>query len=159
MHLVNTEKIRGIPKLSGEPKPICSECMKGKQTKSSYKKVKGIRTTKPLNLLHMDLMGPMWIESRGGKKYVHVVIDDFSRYSFVSFVREKFGAIKHLKSLFNRIQVEIGYPIVRIRSDRGKKFDNVDVDLFCDSKGIKHVFSPPRTTQQNGVVEKKNRVL
>ena len=59
MHLVNTEKVRGIPKLSGEPKPICSECMKRKQTKISYKKVKEIRTTKPLNLLHMDLMGPM----------------------------------------------------------------------------------------------------
>ena len=83
----------------------------------------------------------------------------FRDYSFVSFVREKFGAIKHLKSLFNRIQVEIGYPIVRIRSDRGKKFDNVDVDLFCDSKGIKHEFSHPRTTQQNGVTERKNNVI
>ena len=88
MHLVNTEKVRSMPKLSSKPKPICGECMKGKQTKSSHKKVKDKTTTKPLNLLHMDLMGPMRIESRGGKKYVLVVVDDFSRYSFVSFLRD-----------------------------------------------------------------------
>ena len=59
MHLVNTEKVRRIPKLSGEPKPICGEYMKGKQTKSSHKKCKEIRTIRPLDLLHMDLMGPI----------------------------------------------------------------------------------------------------
>ena len=59
MHLVNIEKNRRIPKLSGEPKPICCECMKGKQTKSSHKKCKEIRTIRPLDLLHMDLMGPI----------------------------------------------------------------------------------------------------
>ena len=59
MHLVNIEKNRRIPKLSGEPKPICCECMKGKQTKSSHKKVKKIRNTRPLDLLHIYLMGLM----------------------------------------------------------------------------------------------------
>ena len=89
MHLVNTEKVIGIPKLNGEPKPICGEWLKGKQTKSSHKKVKEIRTTRPLDLLHMDLIGPMRTKSRGGKRYVLVVVNDFSRYSFVSFLREK----------------------------------------------------------------------
>ena len=59
--------------------------MKGKQTKSSHKKVKEIRTTRPLDFLHIDLKGLMWIETRGGKKYVMVVVDDFLRYFFVSF--------------------------------------------------------------------------
>ena len=85
MYLVNTEKVRGIPKLSSEPKPICGECMKSKQTKSSHKKVKEIMTTRPLDLFHTDLMGLMWIESRGGKKYVLVVVVDFSRYSLWVF--------------------------------------------------------------------------
>ena len=80
-----------------------------------------------------------------------MVVDDFLRYSFVSFLREKYEAIGHLKSLFNRIQVEIGHPIVRIRSNRGGggegEFDNVDVDLFYELKGIKHEFSAPRTPQ------------
>ena len=57
VHLVNSEKVRGIPRLSDECKPICGECMNGKQTKSSHKKVNQIRTTKPLYLIYMDLMG------------------------------------------------------------------------------------------------------
>ena len=65
----------------------------------------------------------------------------------MSFLRETSEAIKHLKSLFNRIHVEIGHPIVTIRSDRGKELNNVDVDLFCESKGIKHEFSTLRTPQ------------
>ena len=75
-----------------------------KTTKSLHKKVKEIRTTRPLNLLHMDLIGPMRIESKGGKRYVIMVVDDFSRY-FVHFLKEKSEAIEHLKFLFNRIQV------------------------------------------------------
>ena len=58
-HLVNTKKVRGIPKLSGELKPNYGECMKGKQTKSSHKKVKEIRIIRLLGLLHMDHMGLM----------------------------------------------------------------------------------------------------
>ena len=63
------------------------------------------------------------------------------------------------KSLFNRIQVEIDHLIIRIRSDRGREFDSMDVDFFCELKGIKQEFSFPRTPQHNGVVERKNKVL
>ena len=55
--------------------------------------------------------------------------------------------------------MKIGHPIVRIKGDRGREFDNVDVDLFCKYKGIKHEFLTLKTSQHNGVVEKKNRVL
>ena len=120
MHLMNTKKVRGIPRLSGEPKPISGKCMKRKQTKNSHKKEKEIRTVKHLDLLHMDLMGPMRTESRDGKKYVLIVVDDFKRYSVVSFLREKLEAIEQLKSLFNRIKVEISHLIVRIRNDMGE---------------------------------------
>ena len=88
-----------------------------------------------------------------------MVVDDFSRYSFVSFLRDKFEVIEHLKSLFNRIKIEIGHQIVRIMSDRGREFDNIDVDLFYKSNGIKHEFLAPKTLQQNEVVERKNKVL
>ena len=119
VHVVNSEKIRGISKLSGKPRPICGKCMKGKQTKRTHKKVNDISTTKPLNLIHMDLMGPMRTNSRGGKRYVLVVVDDFSRYSFVSFLIEDLETKEHLKSLFDKIQVKIGHTIIKIRSDRG----------------------------------------
>ena len=63
-----------------------------------------------------------------------MVVDDFSRYSFMSFFRGKSKTTEHLKSLFNRIRVEISYPIIRIKSDKGERgereFDNMDVYLF-----------------------------
>ena len=152
-------KVRGILKMSSQPKPICGGCLKGKQVKSTHKKIQEINITRHSDLLHMDLIGPMRTESRGGKRYVLVVVDDFSRYSFACFLREKSKAIKHLKSLCTRIQVEIGYPIREIKSDKGKEFDNINVDLFYYSKGIKHEYLTPRTPQQNGVVERKIRVL
>ena len=88
-----------------------------------------------------------------------MVVGDFSRYFFVSFLKEKSKAMENLKYLFNRKQVEIGHPIVKIRSDKGREFDNMDVDLFSKSKEIKHEFSTPRTPQHNEVVEKKNIML
>ena len=136
VHVVNSEKIRGISKLSGKPRPICGKCMKGKQTKRTHKKVKKKRTTKPLDL-HMDLIGPIQIEGKGDKRYVLVVVNDFSRYSFVSFLIENLETKEHLKSLFDKIQVKIGHTIIKIRSDRGVEFDNMDVDPFYKSKWIK----------------------
>ena len=156
---MNKDRVRAIPKLSGQPKSICCECMKSKQVKNSHKKIQGINTTRPLNLLHMDLIGPMRTESKDGKRYIQMVVDDFSRYSFVSFLREKSKTIEHLKVPCTRIQVEKGNQIMRIRNDRGREFNNIEIYLFCESKGIKHEYSTPRTPQQNGVVERKNCVL
>ena len=85
VHLVNTKRVRDISRLSGERKPICDECMKGKQNKSSHKKFKEIRTTRPLDPFHMALMGPMQTKSKGDKRYVLVVVDDFVKILLYEF--------------------------------------------------------------------------
>ena len=87
---INSEEaIRGLPKLRIEEGRICGECQTGKQTKMSHKKLQHLTTTKVLELLHMDLMGPMQVESLGGKRYAFVCVDDFSRFTWISFIREK----------------------------------------------------------------------
>ena len=58
-----------------------------------------------------------------------------------------------------RLQKKKGAPIVKIRSDHGKEFENARFESFCEKSGIKKEFSTPKTPQQNGVVERKNRVI
>ena len=104
-------------------------------------------------------MGPTRTESLGGKRYIMVIVDDFSRYTWVEFLREKSEACEKLKILCKRLQNVKGIPIVKIRSDHGKEFENARFKSFCEKNGIKKEFSAPKTPQQNGVVERKNRVI
>jgi len=125
----------------------------------SHQKLRHDTTSRVLELLHMDLMGPMQVESLGGKKYAYVVVDDFSRYTWVNFIREKSDVFEVFKDLCLRLQREKESQVIRIRSDHGKEFENNKFAGFCASEGISHEFSSPITPQQNGVVERKNRTL
>ena len=125
----------------------------------SHPRLEHQTTSQVLELLHMDLMGPMQVESIGGKRYVLVVVDDFSRFTWVNFIREKSDTFDVFKELCTQLQREKGCGIVRIRSDHGTEFENSRFSEFCAEEGIKHEFSSPITPQQNGVVERKNRTL
>ncbi|XP_030941984.1 uncharacterized protein LOC115967010 [Quercus lobata] len=81
-------------------------------------------TSRPLELLHLDLIGPTRTESLGGKRYIMVVVDDFTRYTWVILLRSKFDAPKHIEALCTRLQNEKNLKIDRIRSDHGKEFEN-----------------------------------
>ena len=104
-------------------------------------------------------MGPTRTKSLGGKRYIMVIVDDFSRYIWVEFLREKSEAFEKLEILCNKLQNEKGAPIVKIRSDHGKEFENARFESFCAKNETKREFSAPKTPQQNGVVERKNRVI
>ncbi|KAK0594194.1 hypothetical protein LWI29_012141 [Acer saccharum] len=154
------ECVRGLPKLGKKANGICGPCQQGKQTKSMHKKGKYLSTKEPLELLHMDLMGPMQTESLGGKRYIFVCVDDFSRFTWTYFLREKSETFDKFKMLCTKLQNEMKSnirSIKRIRSDHGREFENASFESYCDSLGISHEFSAPRTPQQNGVVERKNR--
>ncbi|KAK2369702.1 secreted RxLR effector protein [Trifolium repens] len=114
-------------------------------------------TSKVLEVLHMDLMGPMQVESLGGKRYAFMVVDDYSRYTWVNFIREKSVAFDVFKELCTQIQREKGSNVVRIRSDHGREFEKSKFNEFCSTEGIKHEYSSPITPQQNGVVERKGK--
>ncbi|XP_057444286.1 uncharacterized protein LOC130736472 [Lotus japonicus] len=157
--IVAEEAVKGIPKLKIQEGKVCGECQIGKQVKMSHQKLQHLTTSKVLELLHMDLMGPMQVESLGGKRYVFVCVDDFSRFTWVEFLKEKSDTFEVFKELCLQVQREKGSGIVKIRSDHGKEFENGQFSEFCSSEGIKHEFSAPITPQQNGVVERKNRTL
>ena len=107
----------------------------------------------------MDLFGPSRTTSLGGKSYAFVIVDDFSRYTWVLFLAHKNGVFHEFSKLCRKIQNEKGFTISCIRSDHGREFVNVEFESFCDEQGIEHTFSTLRTPQKNGVVERKNRTL
>ena len=153
------EAVVGPPNFGKMEKTICGACQIGKQTKSNHYKVNVISTSHYLELLHVDLMGPTRTESLGGERYIMVIVDDFSRYTSLEFLREKSEACKKMEIMCKRLQNEKGVSIAKIRSDHGKEFEDARFESFCEKNGIKKEFLAPKTPQQNGMVERKNRVI
>ena len=118
------EVVEGLPKFGKVENTIYGACQVGKQTKASHHKVNLIASSRCVELLHVDLMGPTRIENLGEKRYIMVIVDDFSRYTWVEFLREKSEASEKLKILCKRLQNEKRVPIVKIRSVHGKEFEN-----------------------------------
>jgi transposase InsO family protein len=116
-------------------------------------------TSRPLELLHMDLFGPVAYLSIGGSKYDLLIVDDFSHFTWVFFLQDKSETQGTLKRFLRRAQNEFELKVKKIRSDNGSVFKNLKVEEYLEEEGIKHEFSAPYTPQQNGVVERKNRTL
>nr|GEZ18388.1 putative ribonuclease H-like domain-containing protein [Tanacetum cinerariifolium] len=112
-----------------------------------------------LHLLHMDLCGPMRIASINGKWYVLVIVDDYSRYTWVHFLRLKDEAPEVIKTFLKRITVLLQSSIIIIRTDNSTEFKNQVLKEYFDSVGISHQMSSVRTLQQNGAVERQNQML
>ncbi|GAA0162654.1 hypothetical protein LIER_18696 [Lithospermum erythrorhizon] len=126
---------------------------KGKITGKGIFKVEGLPNLQDV-LLVDDLTVNLISISQLCDEGMRVV---FSKYTWVEFLREKSNAFDVFKTLAIQIQREKALPIIRIRSDHGKKFENLKFDDYCKQEDIKHEFSTPITPQQNGIVERKNR--
>jgi hypothetical protein len=85
--LVSLELVRGLPIKRYEFEGLCDACMQGKHKRSSFKVKKMISTNSPLELLHLDLFGPIIIPSISRKRFVLVIVDDYSRFTWVIFKR------------------------------------------------------------------------
>jgi len=107
----------------------------------------------------MDLCGPIPVRSLRGSSYIFVVVDDYSWFTWVFFLKEKNEAFHEFLKLCKQLQTSKNLPIASIRSDHGREFDQKEFIEFCNDFGISYNFSAPKTPQQNGVVERKNRTL
>ncbi|GJW41263.1 putative ribonuclease H-like domain-containing protein [Tanacetum coccineum] len=138
----------------------CVACNKGKQHKASYKHISAVRLiTESLQLLHMDLFGPTNIRSIDQKYYSLVVTDDFSRFTWTFYLGTKDETFYVLKEFIALIENQLNKKVKGIRCDNGTEFKNAKLIELCGEKGIKRDYSNPRTPQQNGVAERKNRTL
>jgi transposase InsO family protein len=116
-------------------------------------------TSKAFELLHMDLFGPTTYTSIGDNKYGFVIVDDFTRYTWVAFLADKSDVLATFNTFIKRVQNEFETTIKKVRSDNRSKFKNTRIDELCDEYGIRHQFSAKYTPQSNGLVERKNRTL
>ena len=93
----------GLSKFEKIDKCICGPCQIGKQIKSKHPSMASVQTSRTLELLHIDLMGPARVQSLGGKKYILVVVDDFTRYTWVVLLKDKTEAPEKMIHLCKKL--------------------------------------------------------
>ncbi|GJS11148.1 putative ribonuclease H-like domain-containing protein [Tanacetum coccineum] len=143
--LVKGNLVRGLPSKIFQNDHTCVACQKGKQHKASCKAKSVSSISHSLQLLHMDLFGPTSVRSLNHKTYCLVITDDFSRFSWVFFLRTKDETSGILKDFIRQIENQLNQKVKTIRCDNGTKFKNRDFIEFCRSKGIKREYSNART--------------
>nr|GFA51404.1 retrovirus-related Pol polyprotein from transposon TNT 1-94 [Tanacetum cinerariifolium] len=131
----------------------------GKSKKKSHKPKSENTNQEKLYLLHMDLYGPMRVESVNGKKYILVIVDDYSRFTWVKCLRSKDEAPDFIINFLKIIQVRLKVSVCRIRTDNGTEFGNQTLREYYEQVGISHETSVARSPHQNSVVERRNRTL
>ncbi|KAD0942788.1 hypothetical protein E3N88_43529 [Mikania micrantha] len=157
--LVKHGLVRGLPMKDFSCDENCTACLKGKQHKVSFPSIGDPKSTACLQMLHMDLFGPVKVMSMAKKKYCLVIVDDYSRFVWTFFLHSKDEVAKSIIHFVLYVEKQYSLPVKCVRSDNGTEFRNHILDEFYLSKGIKRQYSIPRTLEQNGVVERKNRTL
>jgi transposase InsO family protein len=128
--------LRGLPLLKFESDLVCALCHHGKMIVASHSLVNTVMTEHPGQLLHMDTVGPSRVRFTGGKWYVLVIVDDYSRYSWVFFLESKDEVFEHFWSLALRLNNEHPNCLKVIHSDNGIEFRNASFDQFCLEHGV-----------------------
>jgi transposase InsO family protein len=116
--------ISGLTNGMFEKNKVCSACQAGKQHGIPHQSKNVVTTKRPLELLHLDLFGPVAYISIGGSKYGLVIVDDFSRFTWVFFLSDKGETQETLKKFMRRAQNEFELKIKKVRSDNGIEFKN-----------------------------------
>jgi hypothetical protein len=128
--------LRELSLLKFESDLVCASCHHGKMIIASHSSVNTVMTEHPGQLLHIDTVGPSRVCSMGGKWYVLVIVDDYSRYSWVFFLERKDEVFEHFQSLTLRLNNEHPNCLKAIHNDNGTEFRNDSFDEFCLEHGI-----------------------
>nr|GEZ99920.1 ribonuclease H-like domain, reverse transcriptase, RNA-dependent DNA polymerase [Tanacetum cinerariifolium] len=136
--------------------------IKGKVKKQSRapfpKKAKG-RSTSPLDLIYKDLCGPITPPTPSGKRYIFLLVDDYSRYMWAYFLSTKNQAFDTFKEFKKTIENELRTTLKMFRTDRGGEFNSSEFIQYFKENGIARQLTAPYSPQQNRVVERRNRTI
>lgn len=156
--LSQNKMVHGLPNI-GPVENVCEGCIYGKQHRKSFPVGRSFRATSCLEIVHADLCGPMNTESLAGSRYFLLLTDDYSRMSWVYFLKlksETFASFKKFKAL---VENQVGNKVRVLRTDRGGEFLSQEFKVFCEENGIHRELTAPYTPEQNGIAERKNRTV
>ncbi|GJW26305.1 retrovirus-related pol polyprotein from transposon TNT 1-94 [Tanacetum coccineum] len=125
-------------------------CALGKSKKTSHQPKAEDTNQEKLYLLHMDLCGPMRVASINGKRYILVIVDDYSRFTWVRFLKTKDEAPAAIIKCIKNIQVHLKATVQNVQTDNGTEFVNQTLREWYENVGISHQTSVARTPQLNG---------
>jgi transposase InsO family protein len=150
--------VTGLPELKGDHKGVCNGCAQGKNIKNPFPK-RDNKTEGVLELIHSDVCGPMPSSSISGYVYYVSFIDDYSRKTWIYFLKTKdevFSKFKEFKALIENLSER---KIKILRSDNGGEYTSKEFVNFCKDVGIKRELTTPYNPQQNGVAKRKNKTI
>ena len=158
VNLSKKEVVRDLHKIVKPLNSVCRHCQHGKETKASFK-TKEHMSSHPLEIFHTDLCGLTRTKILQGEYYFMLLIDDYTRMNWVTFLKEKSEAFEKFKIFKAMVENEINQTIKCLRLDNGGEFTSNEFNDFFEIHGIKIQFSAAKTPWWNGVVERKNRTV
>ncbi|GKD02448.1 retrovirus-related pol polyprotein from transposon TNT 1-94 [Tanacetum coccineum] len=128
--LSKNDIVIGLPKLKIVKDHLCSSYELGKAKRNSFHTKTTPSLKRRLQLLHMDLCNPMRVESINGKKYVLVIVDDYSRYTWTHFLRSKDKTPEVLIDFLTLVQRGLHAQIRIVQTDKGMEFLNKTLHAY-----------------------------
>ena len=138
--------VKGMPSIN-HPNHLCEACLLDKHARRSFPKEATSRATKPLELVHTDVCGPINPPPSGKSKYFLLFINDCSRKTWVYRLEQKSEAFVAFKNFKTHVEKESGYKIKALRSNQGGKFTSKEFNDFYVTHGISHPLTIPRSPQ------------
>ncbi|GJR52138.1 hypothetical protein Tco_0687399 [Tanacetum coccineum] len=151
--------VNGLPKFKYSKDHLFSVCKRGKSKKSSHPPKLVPNTNSKLELLHMDLCGPIRVATINRKKYILVIVDYYSRFTWLYFLHTKDETAEIIKKFIAQVQLNFNAKVHKIRTDNDNEFKNATLKAHYEKLGIMQKKLIARIPQQNGVVERRNPTL
>lgn len=139
-------------------KAECTTCCEGKQMRLPFSHV-GERSTKSCHRIHSDLCGPMEVNSLNGSRYFMLFVDDYSRMTFIYFLKQKSEALTRFKEFKSMVENQRGETIKILHTDNGLEYCSKEFENYLKQYGIIHQKTNSYTPEQNGVCERANRTV
>ena len=164
---ISFDTLKSLPegqKYYGKTASKCEACIAGKSTKPSAKAQKSegittqVRSKRPLERLHADLIGPFskeWL----GKKYVLTAMDDYTRYCTAIPIKAKSDTKRALREWVKMLETQCKAKVIYLQADWGGEFRNSELSSWCKKKGIQLKETVPRHSETNAIIERLNRTL